>query len=260
MGDVKSFFDENGYYLAKGVFAPSELGPLETEFDRIVQQLHDRDHSKTWIRDDIIETRNVQQYSGVWMAALHHKPFLDLVEELIGPDIVLNHTMLFQKLPTSVPSPFQAHQDWSYLPTREDTMIAAMIHVSEATEEMGCLRVYPGSNQRGRMEGSTNVNPVFHEQFPLEDGMPIEAEPGDITFFHYLTVHGSMSNRSSKPRNVVIVRMFSGRDRKEDIHQFIENLVLRGWNYHATAATAMKAIIDHPREAKVDESGAENSG
>ena len=130
MGDVKSFFDENGYYLAKGVFAPSELGPLETEFDRIVQQLHDRDHSKTWIRDDIIETRNVQQYSGVWMAALHHKPFLDLVEELIGPDIVLNHTMLFQKLPTSVPSPFQAHQDWSYLPTREDTMIAAMIHLS----------------------------------------------------------------------------------------------------------------------------------
>ena len=90
--------------------------------------------------------------------------------------------------------------------------------------------------------------------------MPIEAEPGDITFFHYLTVHGSMSNRSSKPRNVVIVRMFSGRDRKEDIHQFIENLVLRGWNYHATAATAMKAIIDHPREAKVDESSAENSG
>ena len=36
--------------------------------------------------------------------------------------------------------------------------------------------------------------------------------------------------------------MFSGKDRKEDIHQFSENLVLRGWNYHTTATTARKTV------------------
>ena len=37
--------------------------------------------------------------------------------------------------------------------------------------------------------------------------------------------------------------MFSGRDRKEDVYQYSENLVLRGWNYHTTSATAMKTVF-----------------
>jgi phytanoyl-CoA hydroxylase len=250
MSDMKSAFDEEGYFLARGIFSPEEVRTLEGEFDRIVQQLRARDDTTGWLQSGIIETRNVQQYSGAWMAALLHKPFLDRVETLIGPDIVLNHTMLFQKMPTSAPTPFDAHQDWSYLPTEKDTMIAAMIHLSEATEQNGCLRVFPGSNRRGRMAGSTAVDALFHEQFPLEEATPIVAEPGDVTFFHYLTVHGSTSCRSGPARKVVIVRMFSGEDRKEDPHQFMENLVLRGWNDHTTSATAMKAVIPHPREPK----------
>ena len=122
-------------------------------------------------------------------------------------------------------------------------MIAGMIHVSEATEETGCLRVYPGSHKRGRLESSKAVDPEFHEQFPFEGATPIEAEPGDVTFFDYFIVHGSRSNDSEQPRKVIIARMFSGKDRKEDIYQFSENLVLRGWNYHTNAATARKAVV-----------------
>ena len=247
MSRARSFFDENGYYLARGVFPPVEIAVLESEFDRIVQQLRERDESNAWLNADIIETRNVQQYSGPWMAALLQKDFLDLVEELMGPNIVLNHTMLFEKLPTGKPCPFASHQDWSYLPTEMDTMIAAMIHLSPATERNGCLKVFPGSNKRGRMDGSTHVNSGFHAQFPLRDAKPIEAEPGDVTFFHYLTVHGSLANNAGDSRKVVLARMFSGKDRKEDPGQYIENLVLRGWNDHTTCANAMKASIGHPR-------------
>ena len=49
-------------------------------------------------------------------------------------------------------SPFPLHQDWSYFLTRRDSMIAAVIHVSEATDEMGCLRVVPGSHRLGRRD------------------------------------------------------------------------------------------------------------
>jgi phytanoyl-CoA hydroxylase len=240
MNKIQTFFSENGYYLAKGVFSLDEIGSLENEFDKIVQQL---DLSDTPNNNGVIDTRNVQQYSGRWMAALLHKEFLDLVEQFIGTDIVLNHSTLFEKRTTTAETPFKMHQDWSYLPTQRNTMIAGMIHVSEATEEMGCLRVYPGSHKRGRMPGSTANDAPFHQQFPLEGATIIEAEPGDVTFFDYFIVHGSMSNRSNKPRKVVIARMFSGKDRKEDIYQFSENLVLRGFNYHTTRATARKAVM-----------------
>lgn len=242
MSKIGTFFDENGYYLAKGVFSADEIGSLENEFDRIVGQL-EKPNENDPNHNGVISTRNVQQYSGLWLMALLHNGFLDIVEQFIGPDIVLNHSTLFEKRKTTGDTPFKMHQDWSYLPTQRNTMIAGMIHVSEATEETGCLRIYPGSHKQGRMETSKATDDAFHDKFPFEGAVPIEAEPGDVTFFDYFLVHGSMSNRSEKSRKVVIARMLSGKDRKEDIYQFSENLVLRGWNHHTTAATARKTVV-----------------
>ncbi len=39
MNDIQSFFQENGYYLARGIFSAEELRDLERDFDRIVLQL-----------------------------------------------------------------------------------------------------------------------------------------------------------------------------------------------------------------------------
>ena len=248
MDDPQGFFKENGYYLAKGAFSRDEIAELETEFDRIVDQIEDRD-TESSSDNGLIGTRNVQQYSGLWMSAILDQKFLDIAEGFIGPDIVLNHSTLFEKRKTTGKTPFSMHQDWSYIPTEQNTMIAGMIHVSEATDENGCLRLYPGSHRRGRVEGSSAVDESFHEEYPFEGAQIIEAEPGDVTFFDYFVVHGSPSNATDTPRKVVIVRMFSGKDRKEDPYQMSENLVLRGWNHHTNAETAQKGV---PRPSKSD--------
>ena len=39
MSERKTFFEENGYLLTKSVFSLEEIGALEEDFDRIVQQL-----------------------------------------------------------------------------------------------------------------------------------------------------------------------------------------------------------------------------
>ena len=46
------------------------------------------------------------------------------------------------------------HQDWPYFPSLNDSMIAGIIHVSDATDEMGCLLVFPGSHKLGRVAGA----------------------------------------------------------------------------------------------------------
>ena len=93
------------------------------------------------------------------------------------------------------------HQDWTYFPTVKDTMMAGIIHVSNATDEMGCLRVYPGSHKLGRIaESGGQGNESVLKDYPLDRATIVEAEAGDVVFFHYCTLHGSMPNRSQKVR------------------------------------------------------------
>jgi len=173
------------------------------------------------------------------MRALMNERFLELACQLIGPDIVLHHSKLFQK-PPEKGAPFPMHQDWTYFPTEKDSMIAAVIHISEATDEMGCLRVYPGSHKEGRIKGTSGQSESeMLAKYPLEGATACEAEPGDVLFFHYFTVHGSMPNRSLKTRKTVLVQLYAGDDQVEEGNQHPnERLLLRGFSKKTKRSTA----------------------
>ncbi|MEL6957376.1 MAG: phytanoyl-CoA dioxygenase family protein [Pseudomonadota bacterium] len=254
MTDIAAFFAEHGYYHAKGLFQVDEVAALARDFDHITAQLvaSGEDVDATWdggeaakigrATDRILHTHNVQKYSRTWLNAFLNDRFLDVVEGLIGPDIILHHSKLFQK-PSENGSPFPMHQDWPYFPTVKDSMIAGIIHVSDATDEMGCLRVYPGSHKLGRIEGSNGrqQNDVI-DQYPIEDATVVEAKAGDVVFFHYFTLHGSMPNRSDRTRKTVLCQLYSGQDHVEDgcAHPD-ERMVLRGWNHHISRKAAGEA-------------------
>src|SRR5687767_10337620 len=101
--NIKQFFNENGYYLAKGVFSSDEVRDLEEDFDRIVNQLHGSGENVNarWGGDEmkrldggnsvIVHTHNVQCFSARWMQACQHPKFLDVAEAILGPDIILHH-------------------------------------------------------------------------------------------------------------------------------------------------------------------------
>jgi ectoine hydroxylase-related dioxygenase (phytanoyl-CoA dioxygenase family) len=129
------------------------------------------------------------------------------------------------------------HQDWNYFPSVKDTMMAGVIHISNATDEMGCLRVYPGSHRLGRKaesHGQTATEDNFLKDYPIDKALVVEAEPGDVVFFNYFTLHGSMPNRSQKVRKTVLVQMHRGDDRVEDGNDHPNaRLVLSGWNSFA---------------------------
>lgn len=107
MNNIRSFYEENGYVVAKGVFRGAFLGQLAADFDRIVEQLKasKEDISARWggdaMRDIsssdsvIYHTHNVQSYSPNWLHAFQSKEFLDVVTEILGEDIILHHSKLF---------------------------------------------------------------------------------------------------------------------------------------------------------------------
>jgi phytanoyl-CoA hydroxylase len=247
---IQASFKKNGYYLARGLFQPAEIKVLEREFDHIVQQnvrLHDSPN-KGWGGKAVerlkagdttlIHTHQVHFYSAAWLHAVQHRAFLDVAEAILGPDIVLHHTKLFQK-PAEKGAPFPTHQDWSYFPSVQDTMIAAIIHVSPATDEMGCLRVYPGSHKLGRRKHTNGqgYSRFMDKNYPLDGAKVIAAQPGDVLFFSYFTIHGSKPNRSLHLRKTVLVQLHSGQDRIEEGNLHADSrLVLRGHSHVATQA------------------------
>lgn len=250
---IRQSFEEKGYYLAKNVFSSAEVETLEGEFDKIVNQMTASGEvvDATWggaaikgiasQSDKIFHTHNVQKYSSRWMRALQHERFLYYATAILGEDVILHHSKLFQK-PASNGSPFPMHQDWSYFPTVKDTMIAGVIHVSDATDEMGCFRVYEGSHQLGRQQdtsGQEHTASSILSNYPIEKAQIVEAKAGDVLFFHYFTLHGSMPNRSAATRKTVLVQMHAGNDQMEaGVDHPYENIVLSGWNYAATRERA----------------------
>jgi len=251
--EITASFSKNGFYLAKGVYSPAEIAELARDFDRIVQQLNSsgEEVAVRWqgaaiekiegAKDSVfVHTHSVQIYSAAWHRAFLQPRFLEMSQAILNsPDVILHHSKLFQK-PAKKGAPFPMHQDYSYFPTVKDNMIAGSIMITEATNEMGCLRVYPGSHKLGRLpESNGQTNTEVLKDYPLEKSTPVEAEPGDVVFFHYLTLHGSMPNRSQKTRKSVLVQMHSGDDQVEDGNGHPNaRLVLSGWNHHAKRSLA----------------------
>lgn len=253
---IQMDFQRDGYYLAKGVFK-DELPELEASFDRIVQQLEASTDNinAVWSGDalanihqkyktvkppQIIHTHNVQRYDSIWLKAFYHQAFLFYVKSLLGEDIILHHSKLFLK-PARYGGAFPMHQDYSYFSTEQDSMIAGVIHLTGGDNSMGGLRVYPGSHKLGRLEASSGqvLNKKLQDEYPIENSVSLDIEAGDVLFFHYFTLHGSMPNFSDSPRKTVLVQMYNGHDQMENSKGHIdERIVLNGWNYRMTRPKA----------------------
>ena len=243
-----SLFKQNGFLIKKSLFSKSEILEYVQDYDKIISQLKEKSKNinaswKSPLTKDVepkdskvIHTHHVQSYSSKMLSMIQNKKLLDIFELLIGPDIILHHSKLFLK-PPKVGAAFPLHQDWSYFPTKNNSMIAAVVHLSSSTERMGCFRIIPGSNKYGKLEKSDghSFNSKIHNKYTLENAMPIIAKKGDVLFFDALSIHGSLPNVSNRPRKTILIQVYSGKDEiiSENNHTNIQ-LVLRGFNYHAT--------------------------
>lgn len=212
----KTQYREQGYVLVSGLFREEELDEMEAAFDEIVaRRLANRAQlDATWQGEwkkemgetQILHTHDLQAYHARWSRVLLHEALTDAFADCLGtPNVQLHHTKLFQK-PPEKGSAFPMHQDHPYFPHERHSMMAGIIHLSDADEEMGCVRVYPGTHKLGPLEchEHRHLNPA---EYPLEGATACPARRGDVLFFNYLTVHGSGINRSPRTRKTVLIQV-----------------------------------------------------
>ncbi len=247
---ARAFYDEQGYFIARNVIDPAGLTALEHDFDRIVTQMEGSgenlnarwDNENTTALDGdrstvVIHTHQVQKYSAAFARFCFDERFLDVAQTFLGPDIILHHSKLFLK-PAGRGAAFPPHQDFGYFPTQAHSMLAAVLYLSDSDEDNGCVRVWPGSHQLGPIPDNMGGNKEVAARFPIADSVPAVCKAGDILFFSYLTVHGSLANRGARPRKSVLFQLHAGSDRQDHGGHANSNLVLRGWNHHMTRERA----------------------
>jgi ectoine hydroxylase-related dioxygenase (phytanoyl-CoA dioxygenase family) len=203
---MNQFYEENGYLLVPGVFSTAEVEAMRDAIARILETVaateHDRSH--TWAGvDQSLQLKgfhDLQYHDGVFTRMVAQPRLVEILTDLIGPNVQLHHSKMLVK-PPEQGAPFPMHQDHPYFPHERHSVLAASVHLDDTDEENGCLHVVPGSHKLGPLAAEGEAHTV---DYPLESGTACPAAAGDVLFFNYLTIHGSGVNRSSRTRRNVL--------------------------------------------------------
>lgn len=132
---------------------------------------------------------------------------LDVIEDLLGPDILVWTGTFFPKEPKS-PTFAAWHQDAAYFGLTPYKHVTAWIALSPAPREAGCMEVVrPNGAPRqlrhaaARLKDSIN-GAGQHIDEPFDDSDPIcmELKQGEFSLHHTLTPHRSLPNSTSYRR------------------------------------------------------------
>lgn len=142
---------------------------------------------------------------------------VDLVEQLIGPDVILWGCQAFCKPPgDGMEVPW--HQDGHYWPIRPLATCTLWVAIDDSTRENGCLRVIPGSHRPPKLyrhvkedrDDLTLNQRVADGQFDPAAAVDIELQAGQMSLHDVYLIHGSNANRSPHRRAGLAVRYLPG--------------------------------------------------
>jgi ectoine hydroxylase-related dioxygenase (phytanoyl-CoA dioxygenase family) len=240
--DEYAAFRKNGFLAVRNLVAPEEIEELRQHTDDLMQgrlpeqnrQMAERDPSG----DRAISVQDLEappahlspEEKAQFFLRIHmlhrklelheryllHARILDVLEVLIGPDVLALQSMLFLKPPGK---PGQGwHQDSYYIPTQPDTLCGAWIAIDDADEINGAMwmakgsqvePIYPPCGTGGYGErlvaGIASVSGVSEPVDELNDlsliankydQVLVSAKAGDVVFFGGHILHRSKKNFS----------------------------------------------------------------
>ncbi|NND22890.1 MAG: phytanoyl-CoA dioxygenase [Silicimonas sp.] len=228
--DQRQFFDTHGYLVVDDVLDDAVLNPVRTEYADLLDGL-----CADWgIEGDRFEDKLTRAYRaghdwfqpmdislpGDRIAAdtpMHFGPavfdmvtaprLLDLVEDLIGPEITSNpiqHVRIKPPERTLNKDEIRAHvggTDWhqdravALEEADETTMVTVWLAVTDATVENGCLQVVP---DKGELlpHCPKRQTAIADGHLDTTQAVPLPVKSGGAVIFHPMTPHASLPNLS----------------------------------------------------------------
>jgi phytanoyl-CoA hydroxylase len=223
-------FRSDGFLIVRGLVPPEDVRELLDHVDDLLAGRVEVPGAPAFGDDNKTSESRLEHLLRIHMLhrrlEIHerfmlHPRVLDVVQALIGPDVLALQTMLFLKRPGSSGQGY--HQDSFHIITRPDTLIGAWLALDRADEENGCLRVTTGSQHEpvypdvdelaghGGDRLLADIPSIAGADDPDESRNGLTAvaakyegaeraavvEPGDVVFFGGHVLHRSHANRSA---------------------------------------------------------------
>lgn len=194
-------YQKEGYVLPQGqVFSDKKFSALKTYFEELLAKWPEGE------RPEAMDTPHFEHPKlNEWALA---PEVVDLVEPLLGPDIVLFSTHFICK-PTGDGRRVPWHEDSAYWRRLLEPMNVATVWlaIDPSTKVNGCMNVIPRSHNTGKMgfsdyEGVDTKKNVFDteilpSQRKDELAVPCELQPNHCSLHDARTQHGSEANTSN---------------------------------------------------------------
>ena len=208
----RAAWERDGFLVIENLFAAEEIPRIIDEVESVLAEVREEQRAAG-------KPAGQSLASGVYVGlsvkrALFRQiardaRLLDSLEGLIGPQIgFLSDKVVFKDRAVDYESPW--HQDWAYWGGSHK--ISVWVALDEATPENGCLQILPGSHRAAVEHDQVRGVPGFGNRLdPSERGLDLSrattvpAGPGAAIFFHDLTLHASLPNRSGKERRALII-------------------------------------------------------
>ena len=235
------FYAEHGWYLTKKLFTDSEVDELVAASERYYAGERDRTlplrppKLAYWdpSNGDVQRHNDYVHYEHDGLARLLCKPLVGAVAAALaraGEIRVFQSTLIYKPPiatePTNiVPWHFDKHY-WST--STSDRMLTAFIPFHDCGEEMGTITMIDGSHrwqETGRVDSVTkhfaerdnsDLERVLAENAAYNNvevvKIPVIIPKGHMSFHHCRIYHGSLANRSPRPRRAVSLHLQDGEN------------------------------------------------
>jgi len=155
----------------------------------------------------------ILQYDEGFADYCRNDEILDMVEQVIGPDIALWNSSFFAK-PAGNGKATPWHQDGEYWPIRPLSTCTVWLAVDDATPENGCLRIIRGSHKnKDLLKHETNPSDnltlnqeLLKSEYDESEAVDLVLKRGQISLHDVFLVHGSEPNTSPNPRRGMTMR------------------------------------------------------
>jgi len=271
-GDIARRFARDGYVFPLEVMSRQEAAGHRRELEALQRRA----------QGSRLGNKEQLNYPHVICRFAHeivtHPGILDVVEAILGPDILVWGSTFFIKAPRSE-SYVSWHQDLRYWGLDSDGEVSAWLALSDVTEASGCMRFVPGSHKgellahRDSFAEDNFLTRGQEAAIEVEEAatLPVPLAPGQVSLHHGKLLHGSGPNRSDGPRiglainyiathvrQVVAPEDFAMLVRGEDRHGHFQLVPPPGGDFSAEAMAWHRRILAAQNAAMYD--GAEAGG
>ncbi|MCE9615740.1 MAG: phytanoyl-CoA dioxygenase family protein [Lentisphaerae bacterium] len=148
---------------------------------------------------------------------LHHERLLDIVSDLIGPNIQLFHDQALYK-PAHHGGAVYWHQDNGYWHCTPANLISCWMTLDDVTAENGAMQVIPGSHlqpvRHGKAERAAALYDI--EQFvDKSKAVVVDLPAGGAMIHHCQTLHYTQPNTTDRQRRAFITHYMTPGTRRD---------------------------------------------